>query len=143
MIDKEIIDNLSNEDTLLLLRTTSNNKIFYGDVCSGRTAIEDIRLELSTDENPLPDWVNGKIVRRKVPDKIKIMIYGKVGNPYTEKWTWANSVDNHDWDWFYATYYLLTNKNYTNEELFVMSQEETINNHKIHIRDNKLISIGI
>lgn len=147
MITKEIIDNLSHEDTLLLLRTTSNDKVFYGDVCTGRVKIENIRLELDTEKSFFPNstiydknWkLNGKT--REVPYQIKIMIYAKVGDPYKEKWTWTNSVDNRSWDWFYATYYLLMNKHYTNEELYVMSEEDTINNHKITIRDNKLTSI--
>ena len=49
MITKEIIDNLSHEDTLLLLRTTSNDKVFYNDVIKGKTLIENIRFELNTD----------------------------------------------------------------------------------------------
>ena len=143
IVDKEIIDNLSYKDTLLLLRTTSNDKAFYNDVCTGRTKIENIRLELDTDKVFFPNNIiydkNGKT--REVPYQIKIMIWGKVGN--VEKWTWVNSVDSRSWDWFYATYYLLMNKHYTSEELYVMSEEEAINNHKIYIRDNKLMSIGI
>jgi len=32
MINKEIIDNLSHIDTLLLIRTTSNDKVFHHDL---------------------------------------------------------------------------------------------------------------
>jgi hypothetical protein len=140
MITKEIIDNLSHEDTLLLLRTTSNDKVFYNDVIKGKTLIENIRFELNTDR---VHFANGYKFLASYPHHIKIMIYAKVGDPYTEKWTWTNSVYNRSWDWFYATYYLLINKHYTHEELYVMSEIDTINNYKIQVRDNKLISIGI
>jgi hypothetical protein len=152
-IDKEIIDNLNNIDKLLLLRTTSNNKAFYRDVCSGKTLIENIRLELHTESTEIffPNKTiydkNGKT--REVPYQIKIMLYTKITSEYDprfkkqiiEKWVWVNSVDNHNWDWFYGTYYLLTNKHYTAEELYVMSEEDTINNHKIHTRNNIISSL--
>jgi len=149
MIDKEIIDNLSHEDTLVLLRTTSSNKIFYNDVCGGRILIQEIRLKLDDDERSFLNRTiydkSGKT--REVPHQIKIMRYSEIGDPMqlTERkeWTWVNSVDNRNWDWFYSTYYLLMNKHYTNKELYVMSEEDTINNYKIFIRDSKLISIGI
>ena len=69
------------------------------------------------------------------------MVWAKVVNPYTEKWTWTNSIGNTNWDWFYSTYYLLMNKHYTNEELYFMSEIEAIQNHKICIRDSKLNEI--
>lgn len=142
MINKESIDNLSHKDTLLLLRTTSKDKVFHSDVVKGKTLIENIRLELDTDKSHFPNSTiydkNWKVNRktREVPLLIKIMVYAKIGKPYTEKWTWTNSVDNRSWDWFYATYSLLMNKHYTNEELYVMGEIETIRNYK-------LISIGI
>ena len=133
MINKEIIDNLSHIDTLLLIRTTSNDKVFHHDLIEGNTLIENIRLELDTDEKSFANSIiydkNGKT--RKVPHQIKIMLYAKIGNPYTEKWTWVNSVDNRNWDWFYATYYLLMNKHYTNAELYVMTEKQTIRNYKL------------
>lgn len=136
-ISKEIIDNLSHEDTLLLLRTTSNSKVFYNDVIKGKTKIENIKLKLDNDEEFFPNNTiydkNGKT--RKVPHQIKIMLYAKVGNPYVERWTWVNSVDRCDWDWFYATYYLLVNKHYTREELYVMSGKQTLRNYKLSLLD--------
>ena len=77
IVNKKIIDNLSHIDTLLLLRTTSNDKVFYNDVCTGRIKIENIRLELDTDKVFFPNntiyYKNGKT--RKVPYQIKIMIW--------------------------------------------------------------------
>ena len=128
MVYKEIIDNLSREETLLLLRTTSNNKVFYNDVIRGRTKIENIKLKLDNDEEFFPNNTiydkNGKT--RKVPHLIKIMMCSKEGT-----WAWINSVDKCDWDWFYATYYLLTNRCYAKEELYAMSEKQTIRNYKL------------
>jgi len=137
-ITKEDIDNLNKGDTLLLLRTTSNDKVFFGDIMNGRRTLDNIKLELCVDDeyfanNTIYDNHRGT---REVPYQIKIMTYGKVGTPYIERWVWTNSVDRNSWDWFYATYCMLKRKQFTSDELFVMSEQSVIRNYK-------LISLGV